>query len=246
VVDDHRERPEGQHPDLPLTGEPVSALVLVPAIAAATGLLLAAREVGPRRRGFALLLAVAFGVALGLGEQTPLALLARSIGALALAHALGTDLHERMIDLRVLVGAIVAALSIATLDRIVGGAPPLDPLIATLGLGALSGAMWLGGRFYARLRGLGIDPLTGERAEAFGAGDIPAWMLVGATIGSLPLALSAFIAGTIAGALFGLALIVVRGIGSPSDGEGNAPDDAFIPLLPAIISGCAIVLAVGR
>lgn len=224
----------------------MSGITLAPAIAAAVGLLLASGGVEPRRRGVAFLLALVFGVSLGLAESTPLSLLARAIGALTLAHALGLDLRERMIDLRVLLGGLVAVLSVSMIDRTANGASPLEPLVAAFAAGTLALMMWLGGRLYARLRDLGLDPLTGERAEAFGSGDIPAWALVGATLGTPTLALGAFVAGTFAGALIGIALLLARGLTPASDEKGNAPDAAFIPLLPAIIVGSACLLLATR
>jgi prepilin signal peptidase PulO-like enzyme (type II secretory pathway) len=225
----------------------MGALGLVPAVAAAAGFFLASREVGAIRRGVAFSLAILIGVTLGLdGGSSPLATLSVSIVAAALAIALATDLRDRLVDLRLLLGATGLSLLAALADRALTGTDPLTPLFASLTAVALAGAMWLGGALYARLRGVGTDPLTGGRAEAFGSGDIPAWALAGVGLATPTLVVNAFVISLLVGAVMSLGVLAVRGRGRVADESGNAPDEAFVPFLPAIIAGCAIALLVAR
>ena len=223
----------------------MGALALLPVFSTAVGLLLVTRELELHRRVVALALALPLPIALVLfGETTqPQLLLAQTIGATVLALAIASDLRERMVDLRPLIGGLLLVIAIAGLgdqrvnvDKLllVGGSALLPASIAA--------ALWLFGRLYSRLRNIGIDPQTGERAEVYGSGDIPAWALLGATLGSPLLALTAFFAGTIVSALIAVLMLLRSGVVQISDQDGTAPDAAFFPLLPSIVIGGTIAL----
>ena len=209
------------------------------------GLLLVTRELELHRRVATLALALPLPIAFVLfGESTqPQLLLAQTIGATVLALAIASDLRERMVDLRPLIGGLLLVIAIAGLgDQRVD----VDKLLLVAGSALLpatiAAALWLFGRLYSRLRKIGIDPQTGERAEVYGSGDIPAWALLGATLGSPPLALTAFFAGTIVSALIAVLMLLRSGVVQISDQDGTAPDAAFFPLLPSIVIGGTIAL----
>ena len=223
----------------------MGAFALLPVFSAAVGLLLATRELELHRRVVTLALALPLPIALVLfGETTqPQLLLAQAIGATVLALAIASDLRERMVDLRPLIGGLLLVIAIAGLgDQRVD----VDKLLLVAGSALLpatiAAALWLFGRLYSHLRKIGIDPQTGERAEVYGSGDIPAWALLGATLGSPPLALTAFFAGTIVSALIAVLMLLRSGVVQISDQDGTAPDAAFFPLLPSIVIGGTIAL----
>lgn len=104
---------------------------------------------------------------------------------LALAVLVGAtlnDLRERFVDILSLsLGTLLVILLLAA-ER---GDLPGGALLG-VGVGvALSGLLFAGGWLFARLRGAGIDPETGERVEDVGSGDIFAWALAGAWLGGL-------------------------------------------------------------
>ena len=223
----------------------MGALALLPVFSTAVGLLLVTRELELHRRVATLALALPLPIALVLfGETTqPQLLLAQAIGATVLALAIASDLRERMVDLRPLIGGLLLVIAIAGLgDQRVD----VDKLLLVAGSALLpatiAAALWLFGRLYSRLRKIGIDPQTGDRAEVYGSGDIPAWALLGATLGSPPLALTAFFAGTIVSALIAVLMLLRSGVVQISDQDGTAPDAAFFPLLPSIVIGGTIAL----
>ena len=223
----------------------MGALALLPVFSTAVGLLLVTRELELHRRVATLALALPLPIAFVLfGESTqPQLLLAQTIGATVLALAIASDLRERMVDLRPLIGGLLLVIAIAGLgDQRVD----VDKLLLVAGSALLpatiAAALWLFGRLYSRLRKIGIDPQTGERAEVYGSGDIPAWALLGATLGSPPLALTAFFAGTIVSALIAVLMLLRSGVVQISDQDGTAPDAAFFPLLPSIVIGGTIAL----
>ena len=223
----------------------MGALALLPVFSTAVGLLLVTRELELHRRVVALALALPLPIALVLfGETTqPQLLLAQTIGATVLALAIASDLRERMVDLRPLIGGLLLVIAIGGIgDQSVN----VDKLLLVAGSALLpasiAAALWLFGRLYSRLRNIGIDPQTGERAEVYGSGDIPAWALLGATLGSPPLALTAFFAGTIVSALIAVLMLLRSGVVQISDQDGTAPDAAFFPLLPSIVIGGTIAL----
>ena len=223
----------------------MGALALLPVFSTAVGLLLVTRELELHRRVATLALALPLPIAFVLfGESTqPQLLLAQTIGATVLALAIASDLRERMVDLRPLIGGLLLVIAIAGLgDQRVD----VDKLLFVAGSALLpasiAAALWLFGRLYSRLRKIGIDPQTGERAEVYGSGDIPAWALLGATLGSPPLALTAFFAGTIVSALIAVLMLLRSGVVQISDQDGTAPDAAFFPLLPSIVIGGTIAL----
>ena len=223
----------------------MGALALLPVFSTAVGLLLVTRELELHRRVATLALALPLPIAFVLfGESTqPQLLLAQTIGATVLALAIASDLRERMVDLRPLIGGLLLVIAIAGLgDQRVD----VDKLLFVAGSALLpasiAAALWLFGRLYSRLRKIGIDPQTGERAEVYGSGDIPAWALLGATLGSPPLALTAFFAGTIVSALIAVLMLLRSGVVQISDQNGTAPDAAFFPLLPSIVIGGTIAL----
>ena len=223
----------------------MGALALLPVFSTAVGLLLVTRELELHRRVVTLALALPLPIALVLfGETTqPQLLLAQTIGATVLALAIASDLRERMVDLRPLIGGLLLVIAIAGLgDQRVD----VDKLMLVAGSALLpasiAAGLWLFGRLYSRLRNIGIDPQTGERAEVYGSGDIPAWALLGATLGSPLLALTAFFAGTIVSALIAVLMLLRSGVVQISDQDGTAPDAAFFPLLPSIVIGGTIAL----
>ena len=223
----------------------MGALALLPVFSTAVGLLLVTRELELHRRVATLALALPLPIAFVLfGESTqPQLLLAQTIGATVLALAIASDLRERMVDLRPLIGGLLLVIAIAGLgDQRVD----VDKLLLVAGSALLpatiAAALWLFGRLYSRLRNIGIDPQTGERAEVYGSGDIPAWALLGATLGSPLLALTAFFAGTIVSALIAVLMLLRSGVVQISDQDGTAPDAAFFPLLPSIVIGGTIAL----
>ena len=223
----------------------MGALALLPVFSAAVGLLLATRELELHRRVVALALALPLPIALLLfGESTqPGLLLAQAIGATVLALAIASDLRERMVDLRPLIGGLLLVIAIGGIgDQRVDLNGLLRVAISALLPASIAAALWLFGRLYSRLRKIGIDPQTGERAEVYGSGDIPAWALLGATLGSPLLALTAFFAGTIVSALIAVLMLLRGGVVQISDQDGTAPDAAFFPLLPSIVIGGAIAL----
>jgi hypothetical protein len=225
----------------------MGALSLTSALAAAVGVLLASRGVAPLRRGLAFLIAVSFALSLGLDRQPPSPLsIASIIGVIGLSHALGSDLRARIVDLRVLLLALALVIggSFVVAD---GARISLNGTVVGAALAlAIASLLWLFGLVYARARGLGIDPMTGRRAEAFGSGDIPTWTLVGALVGSPAIVALALAAAMIVAALGALPTLLRRGPTATHDDDGLAPDDAFVPLLPSILVGTTIALMVSR
>jgi hypothetical protein len=223
----------------------VGPLVLtVPLVAATAGLLLATRGLPAGRRFLAALLPLAFAISLVAATPlSPFAIASGAVGLFAISHALGSDLRERLVDLRLLLGALGIIL---LLDAVDSATPFAGAFAGALIASGLAGTLWAGGQLYARLRGIGIDPLTGSRAEAFGSGDIPAWALVGALLATPTTTLHAFIASLLVGALASIVVLARRGRTQMRDADGNAPDESFIPLLPAIVAGATLALWVNR
>jgi hypothetical protein len=105
----------------------------------------------------------------------PAALLAGVLVATAaLSGGLLSDLREREVDVLPLFGG---ALAIALGSWLAGSSDGL--LGGLVGLGFATG-IYAFGRLYARARGLGLDPETGEQLDPLGAGDIALLALLGA------------------------------------------------------------------
>lgn len=109
-------------------------------------------------------------------------LVASTLAVAILTGATLNDLRERFVDI---ISLSVGALLVILIFAVGTPAAPLGALFgALLGI-ALSGLLFAGGWLFARARGAGIDPATGQRVEDVGSGDIFAWALAGAWLGGL-------------------------------------------------------------
>lgn len=138
-----------------------------------------------------------------------------------------------------LVAIVVVVL--LTVDRLNGG--PGSAAAATVGLVGVGGLAFLigrGGRFYAHLRGLDRDPLTGDVCDdfAFGDGDILLALVIGSILG-LALGFAAFMGAMIASGLAGGVILVARHL---------RHDPEFMPAMPLgpfLIGALTLALAFG-
>lgn len=157
--------------------------VALAAGAGATGALLGNRNLSRARplTGRALLVAgatlagVAFLLLLPYVARPVVELVATALAVALLSGGLLSDLREREVDvLPLFAGAAVAAL----VPLLLAGS--IDALAGALTGLCLSTGLYATGRLYARARGLGADPETGERLDPLGAGDIALLTLLGA------------------------------------------------------------------
>ena len=154
-----------------------------------------------------------------------------------LAGGLLSDLREREVDILPLFGGAVVAAAGPLIDRAdsIGVAGALCGLFLSLGVYAF-------GRLYARARGLGLDPETGERLDPLGAGDIALLTALGAlaapvagAFAALPILIGGFalhVVGT-------LVLLLVRRL----RGRGSSLSDP-VELAPFLVAATLLVLYV--
>ena len=141
--------------------------------------------------------------------------------------AVATDLVDHCVHVPALLGGALATGLLLTIDRVLGApGSTAGPLLGALAVGGIALVLNLGGRLYARLRGLGGDDV------AFGNGDILIALLMGAAGGVL-LGGAAFVAGIVLAGLAGLVAILSR-----------SERFATLPLGPFLLTALAVLLAV--
>jgi leader peptidase (prepilin peptidase)/N-methyltransferase len=120
--------------------------------------------------------------------------------ALAMVVLFFTDLDLQLLPDKVTLSGFAVGLAVSWFNPFLGGAG-WERVWASLGGAALgSGLLWSFGALYSRLRGV----------EAMGLGDVKMMAMVGAFAGPFGVLLTIF-AGSVVGALFGVALIPLRG-----------------------------------
>ena len=159
------------------------ALLPLAVVAGGVGALLGNRNLSRARplAGRSLLLAGATLAVVSLLLLLPFAALGPAtiagavLAATVLAGGLLSDLREREVDIVPLFtgAALVAVGPLLDTGNAIGVAGGLVGLSLSVGVYAF-------GRLYARARGLGLDPETGERLDPLGAGDIALLTLAGA------------------------------------------------------------------
>lgn len=157
------------------------------------------------------------------------------VAVAVLAGGLLSDLREREVD----IVPLFAGAACAAVGPLIDAGDAVGVTGTIVGL-SLSTGVYAFGRLYARLRGLGLDPETGERLDPLGAGDIALLTLLGAlaapvvgAFAAVPILLGGFIlhvAGT------GVSLLVRRLRGrSASLGDP-------VELAPFLVAATLIVL----
>lgn len=181
------------------------------------------------------LVAVALSLLLPFAAEGPATTAGAVVAVAVLAGGLLSDLREREVDI---VPLFVGALAV--------GAGPLIDAGDAIGItGALVGLLlstgvYAFGRLYAQLRGLGLDPETGERLDPLGAGDIALLTLLGAlaapvagAVAAVPILLVGFVfhvAGTVA-------LFLVRRLRGRDASVGDP-----VELAPFLVAATLVVL----
>lgn len=171
-------------------------------------------------------------------ERSQTELVATGIAVALLAGGLLSDLREREVDvLPLFAGALIAGL----LPLLIDGST--DALVGALTGLTLSTGLYATGRLYARARGLGLDPETGERLDPLGAGDIALLTLLGAyaapitgplsVISLLVIGLLFHVIGTLARYLLRRLLRRPAALGDP------------VELAPFLVAGALVVVSYG-
>ena len=221
------------------------ALLPLAVVAGGAGALLGNRNLSRARplAGHLLLLAgaglavVSLLLLLPFAERGPATIAGAVVAAAVLAGGLLSDLREREVDIVPLfVGAALVAVGplLDTGDAI-GIAGGLVGLLLSTGVYAF-------GRLYARVRGLGLDPETGERLDPLGAGDNALLTIAGAiaapvagAFAAVPVLLGGFIlhvTGT-------LLLLLVRRLRGGAASLGDP-----VELAPFLVAATLVVLYV--
>lgn len=181
------------------------------------------------------LAAVALFLLLPFIAEGPATIAGAVVAVAVLAGGLLSDLREREVDI---VPLFAGALAVAAGPLIDAG--NAVGVTGTLVGFLLSTGVYAFGRLYARLRGLGLDPETGERLDPLGAGDIALLTLLGALaapvagpVAAVPVLLAGFIlhvAGT------GL-LLLIRHLRGRDASLGDP-----VELAPFLVAATLIVL----
>jgi hypothetical protein len=146
--------------------------------------------------------ALAFAGAIAIAPDRPLYLASAAAALIGLGICTVTDLRPgRWVYAIVPRIALAVCLPVGLLDSLLNHAAsePVAawrPLIGAGLLLAISGVVYLFGRFYGEFRNLPDDEETNERMEAFGREDVILWTLAGAIM-PVPVGVSAFVVAMI-------------------------------------------------
>ncbi len=181
------------------------------------------------------LAAIALVLLLPFVAEGPATIAGAVLAVAVLAGGLLSDLREREVDIVPLFAGALAAAAGPLIDSgdVIGMTGALVGLLLSTGVYAF-------GRLYARARGLGLDPETGERLDPLGAGDIALLTLLGAlaapvagAVAAVPILLAGFIlhvAGTVV-------LLLIRRLRGQSASLGDP-----VELAPFLVVATLVVL----